>query len=78
MKTLFLVSTALMSAALAGAQPQVVTVPGNSPVVTFRIVFRTGAAADPGPTLVTTAVPGPDAAGAAEAEAACPWVAPSG
>ena len=23
------------------------TVPGNSPVVTFRIVFRTGAAADP-------------------------------
>ncbi len=47
MKTLFLVSMALMSAALAGAQPQVVTVPGNSPVVTFRIVFRTGAAADP-------------------------------
>ena len=46
-KTLFLASVALMSAALAGAQPQVVTVPGNSPVVTFRIVFRTGAAADP-------------------------------
>lgn len=34
-------------ASAAFAQPRVVQLPGKSPVVTFRIVFRTGAASDP-------------------------------
>ena len=59
MKTLFLASMALMSAALAGARPPVMTVPGNSPVVTFRIVFRTGAAADPQTCPVSPISPRP-------------------
>jgi zinc protease len=32
---------------MAGAQPQMVTLPGKSPIVTFRIVLRAGSAADP-------------------------------
>ncbi len=40
----------VLAAALMAAQapaPQTVTLPGQSPLVTFRIVFRTGAASDP-------------------------------
>jgi zinc protease len=35
-------------ASVAFAQMRTVTLPGKSPVVTFRVVFTTGAAADPG------------------------------
>ena len=37
----------LALAACAGAQMRTVTMPGKSPLVTFRIVFTTGSAADP-------------------------------
>jgi zinc protease len=41
-------TVALMLAALPLlAQPAVVTIPNKNPIVTFRMVFRTGAAADP-------------------------------
>src|SRR5438309_41399 len=45
MKRLFLL--ALSIAATAVAQPKLVQLPGKSPIVTFRIVFTTGAAFDP-------------------------------
>ena len=32
---------------VASAEPRVVTIPGKSPIVSFRVVFLTGAAADP-------------------------------
>jgi zinc protease len=35
------------TAALAQAAPEVVALPGKSPLITFRIVFRTGSAYDP-------------------------------
>lgn len=38
---------ALAATALLAAAPQVVTLPSKSPLVTFRFVFRTGAASDP-------------------------------
>ena len=44
MKTL---AAILLLAAAAGAQIRVVQLPGKSPLVTFRLVFTTGAAADP-------------------------------
>ena len=44
MKMAFLL---LSISALLYGQPKVVALPGKSPIVTFRIVFRTGAAADP-------------------------------
>jgi zinc protease len=44
MKTL---ATMLLLAASASAQIRVVQLPGKSPLVTFRVVFTTGAAADP-------------------------------
>jgi zinc protease len=44
MKTL---ATMLLLAAAAGAQIRVVQMPGKSPLVTFRLVFTTGAASDP-------------------------------
>src|SRR3954447_22389680 len=44
MKTL---ATMLLLAGAAVAQIRVVPLPGKSPLVTFRIVFTTGAAADP-------------------------------
>ena len=47
MKTLAFFSAAALWSTMAFADPQLVTVPGSSPVVTFRIVFRTGAAYDP-------------------------------
>ena len=37
----------LLIAVLAQAQSKVIALPGKSPIVTFRIVFRTGAASDP-------------------------------
>src|SRR3954452_11416807 len=40
-------STLLLLAAAATAQIRTVPLPGKSPIVTFRIVFTTGAAADP-------------------------------
>ena len=42
-----LLTGALMLAACATAQMRTVTMPGKSPLVTFRIVFTTGSAADP-------------------------------
>jgi zinc protease len=45
-----LLAAPLLISALAAAQapaPQTVALPGESPLVTFRIVFRTGAASDP-------------------------------
>ncbi|HEY1338354.1 MAG TPA: insulinase family protein, partial [Bryobacteraceae bacterium] len=45
MKTLS--TLALLLASTAAAQMRVVTVPSKSPVITMRIVFTTGAAADP-------------------------------
>lgn len=38
---------ALLAASLASAQIRLVTLPAKSPLVTFRIVFTTGAASDP-------------------------------
>jgi len=37
----------LLFASAAAAQMRVVALPGNSPLIAFRIVFTTGAAADP-------------------------------
>ena len=37
----------LSMAAVLEGQSKVIALPGKSPIVTFRIVFRTGAAADP-------------------------------
>jgi zinc protease len=37
----------LLTAALAGAAPRVIELPGKSPLVTLRFVFKTGAASDP-------------------------------
>ena len=42
-----LLSTILLLATAASAQLRVVQLPGKSPLVTFRFVFTTGAAADP-------------------------------
>src|SRR3982751_2547521 len=41
----FLTAIALASPLLA--EPELVTLPGKSPLVTFRLVFRTGSASDP-------------------------------
>ncbi len=45
MRALYLAPVLL--AASAAAAPEAVTLPGRSPLVTFRFVFRTGAASDP-------------------------------
>ncbi|MEK7408658.1 MAG: insulinase family protein [Acidobacteriota bacterium] len=42
-----LLALLLFAAGLAPAEPRVVALPGRSPLVTFRIVFLTGAASDP-------------------------------
>ena len=42
-----LLALSLFAAGLAPAEPRVVALPGRSPLVTFRIVFLTGAASDP-------------------------------
>jgi zinc protease len=47
MKTLAFSMTLFALAAVAQAGPQVVELPSQSPLVTFRIVFRTGSQADP-------------------------------
>jgi len=39
----------VIAAAMASAAPRMVELPGNSPLVTIRIVFTTGAASDPAP-----------------------------
>lgn len=41
--------SALLLAGLAGAQPTVVEIPGASPIVTFRVVFKAGSALDAKP-----------------------------
>jgi zinc protease len=43
----FLVPMTLLLSAALEAQPQLITLPGRSPLISFRIVFLTGAASDP-------------------------------
>ncbi|MGD0200109.1 MAG: pitrilysin family protein [Bryobacteraceae bacterium] len=47
MKPLWVAALLMSSTVLAAAPPQVVALPSKSPLVTFRFVFLTGAAADP-------------------------------
>ena len=47
MKALAMMMTAFALTAGAEAAPQVVALPSKSPLITFRIVFRTGSASDP-------------------------------
>ena len=47
MKTAALITAMAMTAGVVAAQPQMVTLPDKSPIVTFRVVLRVGSAADP-------------------------------